>query len=60
MTPSTPGEVMWFLWGNISGACLVFILAGVAWWFVDVRRAVREGTPLIGEAMERNRKRETQ
>ncbi len=45
-----------FLLGCLVGACGVFVLSGLAIWFVDVRRAVSEG-PLRGDEMERNRKR---
>lgn len=45
----------------LGGALLLFCLwvaaRALAYFFVDVRSAIREGTPLSGEAMERNRKR---
>ena len=47
-----------FLLGAFTGACAVFLLSGLALWFVDVRRAIREGTELDGTEFERNRKRD--
>lgn len=53
----TPAEVGCFLIGCVVGALGSFGLAGLAWFFVDVRRAVVEGPPIEGEGIERMRKR---
>lgn len=49
-----------FLGGMVLMFCLWVAARALIYVATDVRRAVREGTPLSGEAMERNRKRETQ
>lgn len=54
----SPAYVAAFLVGCLVGSCLVFVLAGLAMYLLDVRRAIREGTIVEGEAIERNRKRE--
>jgi hypothetical protein len=55
--PTTPGEVTCLLEGCLIGAVavllLTFIAAGIQVW----RAGWREGTPLVGEELERNRKR---
>ena len=47
-----------FLVGCLVGAFGVFLLSGLALWFVDVRAAIREGSEIDGAEMERNRRRE--
>lgn len=53
----TTGEMGCLLVGMLLGAVLVLGLAGLAWFLVDVRRAVREGTPIEGDGIERARRR---
>jgi hypothetical protein len=57
--PATTGEAAWFLIGCLVGAVGVLVLTALAWFLIDVRRAVVEGTPISGEELERNRKRGT-
>ncbi len=52
-----PVNVAFLLFGVVLGALLVFVLTGLAVWFLDVSRAVREGTQLEGEGIERAKKR---
>lgn len=53
----TPAEVGCFLIGCLAGAIATFGLAGLAWFFIDVRRAVVEGSQLDGEGIERMKRR---
>lgn len=46
-----------FLLGCLVGACGVFVLTGLAFWFLEVRRGVIEGTQLDGDGIERAKKR---
>lgn len=53
----TPTEVACFLFGCGVGVGLSFVATWLVIGFNDWRRAVREGTPLIGEGIERNKRR---
>ena len=56
----TAAEIGYLLVGALIGACGVFILTGLALWFVDVRRAVVEGNRhLDGVELERAKRRES-
>lgn len=57
MNPLTSSEVACLLIGCLIGAVTVFGLAGLAWFFIDVRRAVTEGTQLQGDGLERAKRR---
>ena len=52
-----PVNVAFLLFGVVLGALLVFVLTGLAVWLLDVSRAVREGTQLEGDGIERAKKR---
>lgn len=39
------------------GACIPMGLTGIATWVTYIRQAWRDGAPISGEAIERNRKR---
>ena len=54
---SDPGIVAAFLIGTFVGVLLVPFVAGVWLWWREVRAAVREGTPIEGEALERAKRR---
>ena len=56
----TAAEIGYLFVGILVGACGVFILAGLAPWFVDVRRVVVEGNRhLDGIELERAKRRES-
>ncbi len=57
MTPRDARELALVLEGCVFGAVGVFVLAALAVWFDQVRRALREGTPLAGEGIERAKRR---
>lgn len=46
-----------FFLGMLAGALAVFGLTGLALWFLDVKRAVVEGTPIQGDGIERAKRR---
>jgi hypothetical protein len=54
MTAAIPAA---FLAGCLVGVLAVLVLTGLALWFVEVRRGLREGDEISGEELERNRKR---
>ncbi len=49
-----------FLIGCLVGALGVLVLTGLALYFVDMRRALREGEMLEGDGLERLKKRESE
>lgn len=53
----TPGEVAALLVGIVIGVALSFVATWLALGFVEWRRGLREGTPIVGEALERAKKR---
>lgn len=57
MNPS-PGIIAALLFAFAFGVMTTPALIGIYLWVREVRAAVREGTPLDGDGMERNRKRE--
>lgn len=57
MTPTT-GEVAALLIGMLLGAGLCAVAAWLVLGFNVWRQGWKEGTPLVGEEFERNRRRE--
>lgn len=56
---SDPAFVASFLVGAVCGVLAVPLLAGCWLWWCEVRSAVREGTPLVGDGLERRKRRES-
>ncbi len=52
-----PGVVAAFLIGWATGVLSVPFAAGVYLWWSELRAAVREGTPIEGEGLERAKRR---
>lgn len=53
----TPDFVAGVLVGGILGVVLLMALTGLLIWVLEVRSAVREGTALVGDGIERAKKR---
>lgn len=47
-----------FLLGCLAGACGVFLLTGLALWFIEWREAFTDGQPITGDAIERAKRRD--
>ena len=55
MSTATTGA---FLLGCLVGACGVFVLTGLAFWFLEWREAWQDGHRISGDEMERAKRRE--
>lgn len=54
----TPATVAAFLFGMVAGVFVLLAATGMLLAVRDWREAVREGSPIDGAELERNRKRE--